>query len=52
MLGDFNVTDNKIDRAPAHDDDANASDALRTLCHTQPPRLLEAHFPNQTKPHL
>ena len=33
MLGDFNVTEDKIDRAPAHDDDRNATDALRNLRH-------------------
>lgn len=31
MLGDFNVTEEKIDRAPAHDDDTNATNALRSL---------------------
>lgn len=33
MLGDFNVTEDKIDRAPAHDGDKSATDALRNLCH-------------------
>ena len=33
MLGDFNVTEDKIDRAPAHLDDPAAADALRNLRH-------------------
>jgi hypothetical protein len=34
MLGDFNVTEDNIDRAPAHPDDPNATEALRSLRHT------------------
>lgn len=33
MLGDFNLTEEKIDCAPAHKDDKNASNALRNLRH-------------------
>ena len=33
MLGDFNVTEDNIDRAPAHQDDPNATEALRNLRH-------------------
>jgi exonuclease III len=34
MMGDFNLTEDRIDRAPAHDDDMNATNALRSLRHT------------------
>ena len=34
MLGDFNVTEDKIDHAPAHLDNQAATDALRALRHT------------------
>ena len=33
MLGDFNVTEDNIDRAPAHPDDINAITALREIRH-------------------
>ncbi|KAF8256714.1 Endonuclease/exonuclease/phosphatase [Lactarius quietus] len=33
VLGDFNVTEDKIDRAPAHLDDPTATNTLRTLRH-------------------
>lgn len=33
MLGDFNVTEDNIDRAPAHPDDPNAITALREIRH-------------------
>ena len=33
MLGEVNVTEDKIDRAPAHLDDQGATNALRTLKH-------------------
>ena len=33
MLGDFNVTEEQLDRAPAHPDDPRAIDALRSLRH-------------------
>ena len=32
LLGDFNVTEDPIDRAPAHLDDVNAISALRNMC--------------------
>src|ERR1700761_1952303 len=32
MLGDFNITEEQIDRAPAHLDNTNAIAALRNLC--------------------
>ena len=34
MLGDFNVTEENIDRAPAHPDDLNAISTLREICHS------------------
>ena len=34
MLGDLNVTEDLIDRAPAHADDRAATDALRNIRHT------------------
>ncbi|KAH9990734.1 Endonuclease/exonuclease/phosphatase [Russula vinacea] len=34
MLRDFNVTEENIDRAPAHPDDLNAISALREICHS------------------
>ncbi|KAH8982372.1 Endonuclease/exonuclease/phosphatase, partial [Lactarius akahatsu] len=33
LLGDFNLVEDPIDRAPAHQDDANAVEALRDLRH-------------------
>ena len=33
MLGDFNVTEENIDRSPAHPDDPHATSALREICH-------------------
>ena len=32
MLGDFDITEELIDRAPAHLDDTNVIMALRNLC--------------------
>ncbi len=34
LMGDFNVTEDPIDRAPAHPDDLNAIEALRNLRHS------------------
>ena len=34
MLGDFNVTEERVDRAPAHLDDPRATEALRALRHS------------------
>ena len=34
MLGDFNVTEERVDRAPAHLDDPRATEALRALQHS------------------
>jgi len=31
VLGDFNITEDKIDRAPAHLDNKTATDALRKI---------------------
>jgi len=31
ILGDFNITEDKIDRAPAHLDNKTATDALRKI---------------------
>jgi exonuclease III len=33
VLGDFNVTEDLLDRAPPHPDDRNATDALRNIKH-------------------
>ena len=48
LLGDFNVTEDAIDRAPAHLDDVNVIETLRNLCQCLGLKDTWCHaFPNE-----